>query len=82
MRAAYGGALLGIGATLQLLGSKPETRNQGLYALIAILGCMALGRVVGMIVDGQVNVVMYIFLAYELVFAILSVVFLSRKSVG
>lgn len=68
MRATYGGALLGFGIVLQFLNSKSETRRHGLYALIAVLGGMAFGRMAGMLMDGPANAMMYVNLIYELFF--------------
>lgn len=79
MRAVYGGVVLGFGAVLYLLGRSPETRRQGLLALIAVLGGMAIGRVIGFFVDGPGNFFMYTFLAYEVLFILLCVLALGRK---
>lgn len=78
MRATYGGVLLAVGGLM--LGSlkRPETRSYGLVLSIAVLGGMALGRVLGMVSDGPANLMMYLFLAYEIVFIALSALALRQ----
>ncbi|MEM8980685.1 MAG: DUF4345 domain-containing protein [Pseudomonadota bacterium] len=79
MRATYGGVLLGVGFIFHLLNRLPQSRANGLRALIAVLGGMAVGRIAGMLIDGPANFMMYLFLVYELVFIGLSWAIL-RKS--
>lgn len=73
MRATYGGVTLSIGIILHTLNRDAYTRRHGLIVLLTVLSGMALGRIVGMLIDGPANTIMYVFLAYEFLFIGLSV---------
>jgi hypothetical protein len=71
LRATYGGLALGLALTWIMLDRARQTRLALLSAGVA-LTCVAVGRVVGMIVDGSPNGVMWALLASEIIFAALS----------
>ena len=68
LRATYGGMSIAIGATLFLLGSRSELISLGLLATAVVLLAMAGTRLLGIMIDGTPNGVMYLYLAAELVF--------------
>jgi len=67
-RATYGGITFAMGVALLKLGSRPELLSLGLVITAVVLLAMAGGRILGMILDGTPNLIMYIYLATELVF--------------
>lgn len=69
MRATYGGALTAIGALLGLLASNDLWLKPGLLGVVFAMLGMASGRAYGMLVDGSPNLMMWVFLALELVVA-------------
>jgi len=69
IRATYGGMSLAVGALLYVLASEAQTVRLGLVAVIIVMLCMAGGRIVGLVVDGSASLVMYIYLALELLAA-------------
>ena len=73
MRATYGGMSIGAGIILALLARNASTINIGVIALFLLMVCMASTRTIGIFVDGDPNVVMYVYLALEIVVAVLCV---------
>lgn len=72
IRAAYGGAYLGIAALFLLGVMKPAYRRTSLIAVALIFAGFALGRIVSIALDG-VPVALYLgVLAFEVTFAILA----------
>jgi hypothetical protein len=78
MRATYGGALIAIGALLGLLGSNPLWLKPGLLGVVFAMLGMASGRTYGILVDGSPNLMMWVFLALELVVAVAAIGALKR----
>ena len=70
MRATYGGMSLAVGVLLFVLSARAEWLKAGLLAVTIIMAGMALGRVVGIVVDGNANTFMYIYLGLEIVGAV------------
>lgn len=66
MRATYGGMSVAVGILLFVLSSKRRPIEDGLLFVIALMLCMAGGRIYGIAVDGSANMVMYIYLALEI----------------
>ncbi len=65
MRATYGGMSVAIGIVLFALSSKAETIRLGLIGVLVLMLGMAGGRLVGLMIDGAENKIMYIYLAFE-----------------
>tara|TARA_R110001599_G_scaffold297218_2_gene501487 strand:+ start:270 stop:785 length:516 start_codon:yes stop_codon:yes gene_type:complete len=78
MRATYGGMSIAVGIVLFILASKPESIRLGLAAVLSLMLGMACGRVVGFIIDGSENTIMYVYLALELGAAAAALFLLSR----
>ena len=68
-RATYGGMSIAVGLVLAALARDPSTHRLGLRAVAATMLCMASGRTVGIVLDGDPNVWMWIYLAGELAVA-------------
>ncbi|CAA0111088.1 Uncharacterised protein [Zhongshania aliphaticivorans] len=78
MRATYGGMSAAIGLVLFVLASKPQWEKLGVFAVLVFMLGMAIGRIVGLFVDGSTSAVMYVYLALEIVAFILSSYLLSK----
>lgn len=78
VRATYGGLSLAVGILLSLLVGKPALIRLGLLAVAVLLLCMASGRLLGIFLDGDANVTMYLYLVLEVVTAAVALVFLKR----
>ncbi len=78
VRATYGGMSVAVGIILFVLGSKAELISVGLLSTALILLAMATGRLLGMLIDGSPNTIMYIYLIAELAFGCLAVYLLRR----
>lgn len=76
-RATYGGAQLSIGVILLLLMKLRADIDFALVIVATSLLLMAVGRTVGILVDGQASVLMFAYLAAELGFGVLAL-FLRR----
>ena len=68
MRATYGGMSIAVGITILLLASRSQLLGQALLVTGVVLLGMAAGRVLGMIIDGEPNTFMYLYLLGELLF--------------
>ena len=79
MRATYGGMSFGIGIVLFVLSSKPETIRLGLLTVLLLMLGMGGGRLVGLIIDGAENQIMYVYLAFEVVASVAAWLMLSRS---
>lgn len=66
LRATYGGMTMGVGLILFVLANNVSTLKIGLLAVFILMLCMALGRIIGIVIDGEPNQLMYIYLALEL----------------
>lgn len=78
LRATYGGLALGIGIFWALCASNGSERN-GLLSAILVLLAVAIGRITGILLDGNPNLFMLILLAAEIIFAILNFMIYRRK---
>jgi|TARA_R110001592_G_scaffold75064_1_gene227455 hypothetical protein len=78
MRATYGGMSVGVGIVLFVLSSKAETIRLGLLAVLLLMVGMGGGRLVGLIIDGAENQIMYVYLALEVVASVAAWLLLSR----
>ncbi|GAA4098672.1 DUF4345 domain-containing protein [Zhongshania borealis] len=79
MRATYGGMSVGVGIVLFVLSSKAETIRLGLLAVLLLMVGMGGGRLVGLIIDGAENQIMYVYLALEVVASVAAWLLLSRN---
>jgi hypothetical protein len=71
-RAFYGGYEIGTGLFLLLCASRSTWSGVGLLAAVLMIGCTALGRIYGLITDGDQAPVLLIVLGLEVVATILS----------
>lgn len=72
IRATYGGMSLAVGIVLLLLARRAQTLGVGLTMTFILMLGMALGRIIGMLFDGQANQVMFVYLALELLVVVVS----------
>ena len=79
MRATYGGMSIAVGITLLLLASRPKLIGLALLVTGLVLLGMAVGRGLGMIIDGTPNAIMYVYLAAELFFGVLALMLRNRE---
>ncbi|MBW4936191.1 DUF4345 domain-containing protein [Marinobacter sp. F4206] len=79
MRATYGGMSIAVGIVLFTLASKQESIRLGLAAIVFLMLGMACGRVVGLVIDGSENPIMYVYLALEIGVAGAALFLLSRS---
>jgi len=80
MRATCGGMSVAVGIILFLLAKSEETIKVGLMSVFLLMACMAIGRVVGILVDQNPNIMMYVYLALEVLIAVLSAFLLKTTS--
>ena len=78
LRATYGGLSLAVGLVLYGLGRSQGGTPLGLRVVIALMLGMGGGRLVGLVVDGGANAVMYAYLALEIVAAAVATWLLRR----
>ena len=78
MRATYGGMSIAMGVVMFLLANNQETLRLGLLTVIAALLGMAASRTLGLIVDGNPNKLMYVYLIAEVVLSIVAVLLYRR----
>ena len=78
MRATYGGMSVAVGVLLLVLAFRPETVRTGLLGVLLLMLCMAGGRILGMLLDGAGNPMMWIYLALELVMAAVALGLMRR----
>jgi hypothetical protein len=79
VRATYGGMSIAVGVVLLLLAKQSSTLSLSLLATAVVLLAMAAGRLLGMVLDGEPNSIMYVYLGAELLVGT-AAIFL-RKSV-
>ncbi|MEH6345490.1 MAG: DUF4345 family protein [Bermanella sp.] len=72
MRATYGGMSVAVGFILLLLAKSEETIKVGLMSVFLLMVSMAIGRMVGILIDQNPNVMMYVYLALEIINSVLS----------
>ncbi|QLE84819.1 DUF4345 domain-containing protein [Shewanella sp. Scap07] len=68
-RATYGGAQFAIGLSLICIMRWQKQTNLALTVIAITLFSMAFARLLGILVDGQANLFMYLYLVAEVVFA-------------
>ena len=66
VRATYGGSVLGVAIFFALCSMRAAWVRAGLVAQAVVLGGFIFGRVVGIIVDGEPNVAIYVLLVGEI----------------
>ncbi|EPR4994975.1 DUF4345 domain-containing protein [Vibrio navarrensis] len=71
-RATYGGAQFAIGLALILVLKIKQDVTLALIIVAITLLSMAFGRLIGILLDGQPNTLMYVYLVAELVFGLLA----------
>ena len=71
-RATYGGAQLAIGLLLLLVVKVRNDIDLALTMVALLLLSMAIGRAIGIVIDGDPNLIMYAYLAAELAVGALS----------
>ena len=82
MRATYGGMSIAVGIVLVMLSSNKETLRQAVVMLFLLMVCMASTRTIGMVADGDPNLVMYVYLILEVIAAALCLSWLTVTSKG
>ncbi|MEM9177033.1 MAG: DUF4345 domain-containing protein [Myxococcota bacterium] len=80
LRATYGGMSIAVGWMLAAFARDEALHATGLRAVAATLLCMAGGRTVGIVVDGNPNTWMWIYLAAEIAVAAAALVALRAGS--
>jgi hypothetical protein len=70
LRAVYGGIELGVGAFLGLCAARPAWRTPGLTAMALALGGAAVGRLLGLTLDGAPRPIALVLGALELAGAV------------
>ncbi|MEM8498058.1 MAG: DUF4345 domain-containing protein [Pseudomonadota bacterium] len=78
MRATYGGMSIAVGCLMLLLASNATSLKLGLISVALVLLGMACTRTIGIIVDGNPNNLMYIYLVAELVPSIIAIALYRR----
>jgi len=79
-RATYGGMSIAVGVTILILAARAESIQLSLLVTGIVLFGMAIGRGLGIVLDGSPNIIMVIYLGAELVFGGLA--FLLRSKIG
>lgn len=74
MRATYGGMGLGVGLFFAFCARQPSSVRLGLIASLLVLGSIAAGRLIGIVVDGSPNAFMFVLLVAEMLFVALVMV--------
>ena len=77
-RATYGGMSLAIGLLLFYFSIKPVYEKLGLIFVMLIMGNMALGRSLGILLEGEPNPIMWRFLIGEVITLLISAWLLRR----
>jgi len=80
VRATYGGMSLAVALLLHYFSIKDKHQKLGLIFVILIMGNMALGRSLGILLDGDPNPIMWLYLGGELATLGLSVCLLKKQS--
>ena len=65
MRATYGGLSIGAAVFFGLCANRREWLRPGLLGATFVIAGLAAGRVIGILMDGEPNVFMWLFLALE-----------------
>ncbi|OUR84657.1 hypothetical protein A9Q77_01315 [Marinomonas sp. 42_23_T18] len=80
VRATYGGMSLAVALLLYYFSIKDLYQKLGLIFVILIMGNMALGRSLGILIDGDANPIIWLYLIGELATLGLSVCLLKKQS--
>lgn len=80
IRAAYGGAYLGIAALFLIGLVRPDLRTASLLAVGVLFTGFATGRIVSLVADGLPVALYLAVLAFELTFAVLAALALRRPA--
>ncbi|MFK7733735.1 MAG: DUF4345 domain-containing protein [Pseudomonadales bacterium] len=80
MRATYGGMSIAVGFMMFVLARNSSTLKLGLLSVITVLLGMASSRLLGIIVDGSPNNLMFIYLIAEIVPSLIAIVLYRRIS--
>lgn len=80
IRAMYGGLELGIAAFLLWCAAVPAWRRVGLVAAALMVGGIALGRGLGILLEGGAEPLMWFFFAIEAVYTACAVACLKRPA--
>lgn len=67
MRATYGGMSIAVGVLLAMFAMKREDIRTGVVMLSLLMTCMASTRVIGILLDGEANILMFVYLFLELI---------------
>lgn len=78
MRATYGGMSIAVGILMLALADNTKTLDLGLLSVAVVLLCMATTRMLGIVVDGEPNTLMLVYLAAEIVPSIAAMVLYQR----
>ncbi len=65
LRATYGGMSVAVGVIIYLLANNTETVRIAVVSLLLLMLCMASTRVLGILLDGDPNSMMYVYLGLE-----------------
>ena len=71
MRSTYGGICIAVGIALAYAATSPALARFGLRLVALVMACMASTRLVGVVIDGTPNVVMWIYLGLEVTVLVL-----------
>ena len=82
MRSTYGGMSIGLGILLGLAARSATSHPLGLRGVVAVMVGMASSRLLGLLVDGDANAAMYLYLALEISVAALAIWALRRRVVA
>ncbi len=78
-RSTFGGLTIAVGVVIAILGTNDNSMPTALLAIALILGAMAITRLLGIVVDGEPNIVMYVYLLAEILGVALALV--ARRSI-
>lgn len=78
MRATYGGMSIAVALLMFLLAKNENTLPLGLVSIIIVLLGMAAARTLGIIIDGNPNTLMYVYLVAEIIPASLAIFLYKR----
>jgi hypothetical protein len=80
MRATYGGMAFGFGAFLARCAWDQRAVKHGIVASVLVMFGLALGRVLGIVVDRSPNTMMFVLLLAEVLFGVLLMWALAKAS--
>lgn len=74
IRATYGGMSVGLGILFALAAGRSRFHGLGLRGVAAVMAGMAAARLLGIVVDGGANAMMWAYLGVEVVVLVLALV--------